>query len=367
MSGTSLDGIDIAICSFSELDSNPNSFQFIAAKTFPFPYKLRKKLQNLILNPQISLQELGDIDVELGRLIAHSINQFLTSKNLTVQDIVAIGSHGQTLFHSPDTRHPFSFQIGNANEIAELTGITTIADFRQRDIAAGGQGAPLVPAFHQSVFCDYNKDRVIVNIGGISNITVLPSSEKEKVLGFDTGPGNGLLDYWIQSQLGESYDKSGQWAASGICNNAFLSLLLDTAYFKQTIPKSTGRELFNKSWLNGKLAQLEQDIPAADVQATLVELTAITISNDIKTYANASQGIFICGGGAHNHALLKRLKSLLSDKKITTTQALNLDPDWVEACAFAWLAYRTTHQKTGNLASVTGANRAVILGAIYPA
>jgi len=363
MSGTSLDGVDVAISSFSE----SGDFHFIAAETFAFPEDLLLKLQSLIVNQQSHLQDLGEINIALGQLIAESINQLLAKHHISSNDIVAIGSHGQTIFHSPIGELPFSSQIGDANVITEMTGITTVADFRQRDIAAGGQGAPLVPAFHQALFSSSNEDRVIVNIGGMSNMTLLPALPTKAVIGFDTGPGNVLLDYWTQLQLKEPYDQNGQWAASGECNNAFLTLLLDELYFKQSVPKSTGRELFNSAWLETKLATYQHDLSSADVQATLVELTAQTISDDIKSYADSCKTVFICGGGAHNDYLLSRLQTLLNDKQLVTTEELGLHPDWVEACAFAWLAFRTMNKQTGNLPSVTGAKRAVVLGAIYPA
>ena len=361
MSGTSLDGIDLALTSLSE----SGNFHFIAAKTFPFPKEIYNELQLLIENQRCKFQDLGEVDIALGQLIGSSINQFLIEQNLVAKDITAIGSHGQTLFHSPNGDRPFSLQIGNASCIAEITGITTAADFRQRDIAAGGQGAPLVPAFHQALFSHENEDRVIVNIGGISNVTLLPASTDTPVLGFDTGPGNTLIDYWTQLHLKEPYDRSGQWAASGQCNEQLLALLLDEAYFKQSVPKSTGRELFNQRWLDEKLAEYKLNISNVDVQSTLVELTAQSIADDINTHAKTTSSVFVCGGGAHNEFLMARLQVLLKDKNVSTTTQLNLDPDWVEACAFAWLAYRTINKKAGNLPSVTGAKHPVILGAIY--
>ncbi len=363
MSGTSLDGIDVALTSLSD----SGKFQLITAQTFPFPESLYHKLQCLIVNQVCSLQDLGEADIALGRLIAASINQLLISQQLTANDITAIGSHGQTIFHSPVGEFPFSLQIGDANLIAEITGITTISDFRQRDIAAGGQGAPLVPAFHQALFSSPNEDRVIVNIGGISNLTLLPASSDEQIIGFDTGPGNVLLDCWTKRHLNKSYDHSGEWAASGKCNNNVLRQLKDEAYFKQAIPKSTGRELFNQQWCETKLAGYLQEVTPANIQATLTELTAQTIADDITAYAKSNSSIFVCGGGAHNNYLMNRLQALVGDRTVHTTAALGLHPDWVEACAFAWLAYRTVNNQCGNLPSVTGAKNSVVLGAIYPA
>lgn len=363
MSGTSLDGIDVALASLSK----SGTFKLVIAQTFPFPEALYCKLQCLITQQASKLQDLGEIDIALGQLIGLSINKLLALQSLSAKDIVAIGSHGQTIFHSPVGQLPFSLQIGDASLIAEITGITTIADFRQRDIAAGGQGAPLVPAFHQALFSTTNEDRVIVNIGGISNLTLLPASEDEAVIGFDTGPGNVLLDYWTKLHLNKSYDHSGEWAASGKCNDDVLNLLLDEVYFKQAIPKSTGRELFNQQWFEAILAKFNRKTAAVDVQATLAEFTASTIANDIITYSRPKSSVFICGGGAHNDYLMSRLNALLDNRKVSTSSALGIHPDWVEACAFAWLAYRTINNKPGNLPTVTGARHPVVLGAIYPA
>lgn len=361
MSGTSLDGIDISIVDFT---SN-NEWQLIAAQTFPFPTDLHDKLFSLITSQRCELRELGEIDIALGQATAHSINTLLAKHQINANDISAIGSHGQTLFHDPNGDYPFSMQIGNGNVIAEQTGITTVADFRQRDIAAGGQGAPLVPAFHSELFANAQEDRVIVNIGGISNLTLLPANKDQAVTGFDTGPGNVLLDGWIQRHQQQTYDKQGQWAAAGQCNDELLAILLNEPYFQQAIPKSTGRELFNLNWLDNKLIEFNKDISASDVQATLVELTAHTIALHIKGYLDSSKTIFVCGGGAHNDYLISRLEKLLADKTLTSTESLGLHPDWVEACAFAWLAYKTINQQSGNMPSVTGANHSVVLGAIY--
>jgi len=365
MSGTSLDGVDVAITEFTD----NGTFHLIAARTFPLSEKLYQKLHGLIVAPHTDLKNLGNIDIALGKLIGNSINELLSEQNIKSNDVVAIGSHGQTLFHSPIDENPFSQQIGNANVISELTGITTVADFRQRDIAAGGQGAPLVPAFHQALFSADNEARVLVNIGGISNITYLPQTSvtKQKVLGFDTGPGNTLIDHWTKTQLGKSFDANGEWAATGQVSKKLLSELLNESYFTQSIPKSTGRELFNPDWLNNKLSALSIDLSAEDIQATLVELTVKSIATHIIQHANNSDSIFICGGGAHNGYMLSRLQQLLTSKRVMTTEDLGLHPDWVEASAFAWLAYRTMNKQPGNLPSVTGAKHPVVLGAIYSA
>lgn len=361
MSGTSLDGIDVVVIEYSDT----HAFKLIAAETFPFPNKLDHRLSELIKTANCSLLDLGQLDIELGQVIADCITILLNKNNIAASDIKAIGSHGQTLFHSPDSPFPFSMQIGNGNTIAQQTNITTITDFRQRDIAAGGQGAPLVPAFHKELFADDKNDRVIVNIGGISNITLLPANSSSNILGFDSGPGNGLLNAWIESHLKTPFDKDGMWAASGQNHDELLKVLMDEPYFDISIPKSTGRELFNLTWLNNKLAQLEQPIAAVDVQATLVQLTVKSITDAIARYACNVTEMYLCGGGTHNTFLVSELGKALPYVSIQSTHMLGLDPDWVEASAFAWLAHKTLNKQSGNLTSATGAKQAVILGSTY--
>ena len=361
MSGTSLDGVDVAIVDFDRRDN----CQLIAAKTFAFPEAIHRQLHSLINHPECPLQVLGDLDTALGQFIGQIIQKFLIEQQIASELISAIGSHGQTIFHSPNNTTPFSLQIGNASVIAELTGITTVADFRQRDIAAGGQGAPLVPAFHAQLFSDPSQPRAIINIGGVANITLL--DKNQPILGFDTGPGNGLLDAWVSLHQQQAYDDKGDWAASGRYHHGLLSQMLNDPYFHEPIPKSTGREYFNLKWLEQQLADFSEGLVAVDIQATLLELTAHTISLDIQRYCDAVEAVYICGGGIHNQCLVLRLQQLLSHKKVLSTEQLGLHPDWVEATAFAWLAHRTLNQQTSNLPSVTGASRAVILGAIYPA
>jgi anhydro-N-acetylmuramic acid kinase len=275
--------------------------------------------------------------------------------------IKAIGSHGQTLRHQPDAARPFSLQIGDADIIARDTGITTVANFRQADIDAGGQGAPLVPPFHDCLFRSPVKNRVVLNIGGIANITVLPSAGSP-ITGFDTGPGNTLMDNWIREQRGLDFDGLGEWAADGEVIDALLHECLGDAYFHQLPPKSTGFEYFNQNWLDQK--GVDQYRPG-DVQATLCELTASTIASAIHGYANNTDEVFVCGGGVHNTELMRRLANKLEGVVVENTNAAGLDPDWVEAVAFAWLAMRTFNGQTGNLPSVTGASHKVVLGAIH--
>jgi len=284
---------------------------------------------------------------------------------VSAAQIIAIGSHGQTIRHRPpgSPEGTFTLQIGDPNLIAELTGINTVADFRRRDMAAGGQGAPLVPAFHRAIFHSPNKNRVIVNIGGMANITWLPA--QGPVIGFDTGPGNVLMDTWIAEHLGKSYDQDGAWATSGQVCTTLLAELLAEPYFKMLAPKSTGRENFNRSWLEDHLRRLVSTPALGDIQATLLELSAITIADSIKGLDQIPKEVFVCGGGAYNTALMQRLARLMPQDSVASTAALGVDPQWIEAMAFAWLAQQTLNHRPGNLREVTGATREVILGGVY--
>ena len=360
MSGTSLDGVDTVLVGFDQ--QNPI---LISSYVHPIESSLKETLLKTI-HPewQGSLADIGTLNQKLGKLFADAVCSLIKDNNIDKSSISAIGSHGQTLWHQPLGKHPFSLQLGDPSIIAEQTGITTIADFRSRDIAAGGQGAPLVPAFHKELFTHTDKNRVILNVGGISNITILPPKTSTLITsGYDTGPGNGLLDAWITKHQNASYDKNGDWAKSGIINKKILNTLLKEPYFSLPSPKSTGKELFNLSWLENMTGdQLHQDKPE-NIQATLTELTACNICNNVTD----CDELFICGGGAHNSFLIERLKHHLPSTKIDSTAKLGIDPDWMEAIAFAWLAKQAHENKTGNLPSVTGAAGERILGAIYPA
>ncbi|NRA22319.1 MAG: anhydro-N-acetylmuramic acid kinase [Oceanospirillaceae bacterium] len=369
MSGTSLDGIDVVAVSFAP------KFKLVASASFELPANIKALILELCSSGNHEIDKMGHLDIALAKLFADGCNQLIRSNSATfkLSQIRAIGLHGQTIRHRPShsPRHNFSLQIGDANTVAENTGITTIADFRRRDIAAGGQGAPLVPAFHQSVFYSPNCDRVIVNIGGMANITLLAKDAEQPLIGFDTGPGNVLLDAWIQYHQQQNFDANGDWASTGIVNKALLTELLSLAFFSQGYPKSTGREQFNLAWLHQQLANIANShnlISAVDVQATLVELSATTIAAQIKQQQFASAEIFVCGGGAKNTHLMSRLAVLLPNAiSVTSTTKLQLDPDWVEAAAFAWLAKQTLAGLTGNSTSVTGAKNQRILGAIFQA
>ncbi len=363
MSGTSVDGIDAALVSISATGRPV----LVATYAHPMPPATRGEIQALMQTGANEIERLGELDMALGELFAEAANAVIQQAGFDKKNIRAIGSHGQTLRHRPRAGHPFTLQIGNPSVIAERTGITTVADFRARDIAARGQGAPLVPALHQRMFHSPQRNRVIVNIGGIANVTCLPADGTQPVAGFDTGPGNTLLDQWIGLHRASSHDEAGQWAASGKSSNALLELLLRDPYFQVSPPKSTGREHFNLTWLDQHLKQLPSTPAADDVQATLLQLTAQTIAGAIRRYLPQTQEVYICGGGAHNRQLISALAGNLSGIPVTTTEALGLHPDWVEAVAFAWLAHQTLEGQPGNLPSVTGAKRAVILGGIYKA
>jgi len=362
MSGTSMDGVDTVLVKFKQ----DNSLNLLQTLSFPIPKRLKSQLINAI-NPDWrgSFFDIGTLHQELGKLFAEASNQLLQQTNIDKHKISAIGSHGQTLWHEPTGENPFSLQLGDANLIAELTGIRTVADFRSRDIAAGGQGAPLVPAFHQQFLSSPKKNRVILNIGGIANITILPAlSSKQAASGFDTGPGNALLDSWIKQVKNKKYDKNGDWARSGIVQPALLELLLQEPYFSLPPPKSTGKELFNLDWLKAKLQNHLNTTTANNIQATLSALTAKSIANNIPENC---EELYICGGGIHNQFLIEQIKNQLPDIIITSTKTLGIDPDWMEAIAFAWLAKQTIEGKAGNLPEVTGASGSRILGAIYSA
>ncbi len=358
MSGTSLDAVDAALVSFS--DKQCELQQQLA---LPVPNAMRRQALALLTPGENELQRMAQLDVLFGRLFAEAVNTLLETSAVSPTQIKAIGSHGQTLRHYPDADCPSTLQIGDPNIIAELTGITTVADFRRRDMAAGGQGAPLVPAFHEAMLRSPRENRLVLNIGGIANLTLLPADPAQAVTGFDTGPGNGLMDAWMEHHRQTPMDANGDWAASGRVDEALLKRLLDDDYFRQPPPKSTGREVFNLDWLATKTD--DSTLPE-DVQATLAEFTALSIARAVHDYAPDYSQLLICGGGVHNAYLRSRLAAALPQHYLGSTAEKGLHPDWVEAMAFAWLAKQTLEGRAGNLPAVTGARRPVILGAIYP-
>lgn len=358
MSGTSLDAIDLVIAQRST-----QGFTQVAACAPDLPERLRSQLLKICRDKQVDLLTLGEVDHQFALTCATAVKQLLRDNHFAAEKICAIGSHGQTIFHSPLGKYPFSQQIGDANIIAAQTGITCVADFRRMDMAYGGQGAPLVPAFHQALFARKGRNRVIVNIGGIANISLLTSNEQ--VLGYDTGPGNVLMDAWIGKVKNKQFDRNAQFARQGKVLPALLEQLLSEPYFSQAAPKSTGREKFNLAWLEEQLAQLQN--PAftdADIQRTLLELSAVSISEQIKLYS-AGCDVFVCGGGALNPLLMSRLQGLMPSHQIADTSALSVDPMFVEAIAFAWLAEQRILKRAVPLKSVTGARQDAVLGCVY--
>ncbi len=357
MSGTSLDGIDAGLVDFTNNQCCVIDFYFL-----PFSKSLKHRLAEISQTENtISLYQYGALDSELGLIFAESIHALLKQANIQPEAIKAIGSHGVTAHHSPNSPHPFSLQIGNPNIIAESTGITTISDFRRRDLAAGGQGAPLVPAFHQYFFANNDETICVVNIGGIANITLLDSGS---VLGFDTGPGNTLMDYWINKNHGLAYDKNGNWAKTGKVLVALLKQLKQDKYFTLCPPKSTGKEYFSPTWLERHLAEFASLSPE-DIQRTLCQLTADSICDAIQKHARNKPKVLLCGGGCHNALLFTLIEEKLN-QPVFSTSKFGIHPDHVEAIAFAWLARQTMNHLPGNMCTATGARRPVILGGIYP-
>jgi anhydro-N-acetylmuramic acid kinase len=353
MSGTSLDGIDAAL-----VDLNQAKPLQLAKHYLPFDDALKRSLLALHLPNHNELHQAQVVGNQLARMYAVAVVPLLVEAKLSRHEIKAVGCHGQTIRHCPE--HGYSLQIGNAALLAELTGITVVSDFRSRDIAAGGQGAPLVPAFHDHVLRHPDIHRIIVNIGGISNITDLTPGKP--ATGFDCGPGNILMDAWCMKYLGKPYDDNGAWAASGEVLPALLEQLLAESYFSLPPPKSSGRELFNIDWLQ-KI--LQGDEAPKNVQTTLLELTCRSITSSIQTYYPGAAEVYLCGGGAHNQTMHNRLAALLTGCDVKTTDTLGVDGDYLEAIAFAWLAQQALHGKPANLPQVTGAKHPCILGAIY--
>ncbi|MDF2390128.1 MULTISPECIES: anhydro-N-acetylmuramic acid kinase [Aeromonas] len=359
MSGTSMDGIDAVLVMM-----DGDELRVEAAISHPWP--TARELHELCTPSDNEIDRMGVADNLVAREFATATHALLAKAGLTPKDIRAIGSHGQTIRHRPQLG--FTLQIGNAALLAALTGIDVIADFRTMDMALGGQGAPLVPAFHQALFAKPGALRVVLNLGGIANISVLPGNA-DGVYGFDTGPANTLLDGWYRRHQpdGGNYDAGGQWAASGRLIPALLEKLLTHPYFAAPAPKSTGREMFTLAWLDDELAG--SAYAPVDVQRTLQALTCHSIARQLPALdeAQSRPELFVCGGGAHNTPLLSELASLLPCWRIASTTALGIAPDWMEGAAFAWLAQRFIHRKPGNLPAVTGASRLAVLGALYPA
>lgn len=356
MSGTSFDGIDAVLVNFAN-----NTLNIIENHSLPYPDDLKTALFNISRpNELYSLEDLYRLDAKLGALYARTVLALIAKTEIKSQHICAIGSHGQTIRHFPNEKPGFTVQIGDPNIIAAETGITTVADFRRADIARGGQGAPLGPAFHDFLFRDQHENRAVLNIGGFANITLLPASGA--VTGFDTGPGNSLLDAWAMLHLHQPYDAQGAWANSGKIHADLLAALLSHPYFAKQPPKSTGRDEFNLSWLSNVLSHFNP-IPPEDVQATLTELTAVSITQEI--VAEELQALYICGGGANNTYLVSRIAHHLPSVLVTSTEALGLHPQHTEAALMAWLAYCTMNKRPIHLEGITGSKTPAILGGVY--
>ncbi len=352
MSGTSMDGVDAALC---EVDAT--RCKLVASLEYPFPQALKAKIFGMI-DGSTSLADVGETGYRLGILFSEAVNALLAQENMQAQEIRAIGSHGQTLWHAPKNSAPFSMQLGDANVIAARTHIDVVSDFRGKDIALGGEGAPFAPVFHRFLFDCLAKKIGVLNIGGMANLSVLG----ERLIGFDTGPGNVLMDLWIGKQKGASYDKEGAWAKEGSVNQPLLETMLTDNYFAKAAPKSTGRELFNEMWLSLHLRS-HPEVSPEDVQATLLELTVQSAASAARRYD--LQHMLVCGGGVKNSFLMHRLAEELEETAVNTTDAYGVDSDQIEAMLFAWLAYKRLHLEPVELSSVTGAKHNGILGGVY--
>ena len=358
ISGTSVDGIDAALVAFEP------ALRVVFARTYPLPEPVVADVLRLSqADATLPLDDVGRLDTRLGQAFAATAARALADAGVERARVTAIGSHGQTLRHDPNGAAPFTQQLGDPHVIAEATGITTVADFRRRDVAAGGQGAPLMPAFHAAVLADPGEDRAVLNLGGIANLTLLPQSGELR--GFDTGPANGLMDAWCRLHRGEPYDRGGTFAAAGTVREALLARLRDDAWFALPPPKSTGRDQFHLEWLRARLG--DDAGRAEDVQATLCELSAATIADALLATQPSTRRLLVCGGGVHNPELMRRIAARLPGIDVASTASAGLDPDFIEAAGFAWLARETLAGRPGNRPSVTGARGPRILGAIHPA
>ena len=363
ISGTSADGIDAALVRFHD----DTHCELIRGRTYTWPDTLRARLIALGQGAAVdSLDEIGTLDVRIGEHFAAAALRLIEEAGIQPADVRAIGSHGQTVRHRPagaafDGAYPFTMQLGDAHVIAERSGIATVADFRRRDVAAGGHGAPLLPALHNALLHSDEEDRAVLNLGGIANFTLLP--KHGDVRGFDTGPANALMDAWCARHTGQAFDADGAFAAQGAFDGALLRRLLDEPWFALPPPKSTGREVFHLEWVQ---ARLQGGEAASDVQASLLELTAVTVADALRAHQPQTQRVLVCGGGVHNARLLQRIAANLPGVIVESTAAFGLDPDFVEAMGFAWLARQALAGRPGNLPDVTGARGPRVLGVVYP-
>ena len=355
-----MDGVDAAL-----LDTGARPFTLVSTRAHPMPRAVRDALHRLVSARHPPAGLAWQLDQSLGELFAEAAMSLLEEAELGTGEVRAIGSHGQTVAHHPRAERPYTVQLGDPNIIAERTRITTVADFRRRDLAAGGEGAPLACAFHRAAMSLPDRERAVVNIGGIANISILRADGD--VVGFDSGPGNTLMDLWAQRHLGTRMDRGGAWAGAGAADPSLLARLCADPYFAKAPPKSTGREYFNLDWLEHHLRSEARALHPGDVQSTLCTLSAAAIARGIEDFAGVGTEVLVCGGGAHNRPLMEALRQRLRPRTVDTTARVGIGPDWVEAAAFAWLAQCTLDGIPGNLPSVTGARRPAVLGAIHPA
>ena len=361
ISGTSMDAIDAAL-----VDIEDDRLELRTFLEVPYDPALRERLEHLIRARSAPVDEIGRLNTALGHAFADAALQLLSNSNTPVSAIAAIGSHGQTIGHAVDGTCPYTLQIADPSIIAYRTGILTVADFRSKDVAAGGQGAPLVPGFHERMFRNHERDLAVVNIGGISNVSLIARNPDLPLLGFDCGPGNTLMDLWIQQHHGMTFDRNGEWAASGTPNETLLRQMLAAPYFLREPPKSTGRELFHLGWLKEQLDAFGAPVAPADVQSTLATLTAASIVADINRYLPACTDVAVCGGGARNGDLMRRLRDAAgSGRVVYATDDIGLPAAAIEAITFAWLASRRLAGLAGNVPSVTGASAPVVLGGVF--
>lgn len=359
ISGTSMDGVDAALVGI-----DGNAISLLRYLEVPYPDDLRQALERAVTTDAVSLSGLAALHVRVGREFAAAAVALLSEAGQSAGEVSAIGSHGQTLWHAPSGAVPCTLQIGDGASIAAFTGLSVVCDFRSSDVALGGQGAPLVPLFHEALFGRTGRPTAVVNIGGIANITLLPGTDSGGLVAFDTGPGNTLMDGWAALHLGLAFDAAGAWARSGKLLPDLLDRLLEEPYFSRMTPKSTGRELFNLAWLRQRLGAHEAGAPE-DVQRTLVELTAVTIAQDILRHQPEGDAVLVCGGGTRNLMVIERLTDLLPRRRVESTDQVGVPSAALEAMAFAWLAHRRIIGQAGNAPSVTGAAKSAVLGALY--
>ena len=356
MSGTSVDSIDCAT-----LDLSSEEVRVLSCKNFEIPKDLKKDIIQSSQSEKIEQELIDDLDFRMAEVLVKSVKEIISDSNIEVKDIKAIGSHGQTIKHEPRSETPYTLQIGDPQKISNDLNITTVGNYRHDDIEAGGEGAPLTPVFHNTVFGSDGKKKVIVNIGGITNITALNYSE---LIGFDTGPGNCLMDCWNRIHNVGNYDDRGSWASSGTINQSLLGVMMEDEYFSRKYPKSTGPDYFSHEWIQKNLLKLSKEIPAEDVQATLVQVTVVSLIESINSLNLSEENIYLCGGGVHNDFLCGEINKQ-SKKRVSTTFELGIDPDYVEAICFGWLAKQRIENKSFNLSEITGSKGEVYLGRVY--